>query len=227
MDYIDWRTVAEILVRRLITVSAAQRPDIEIKMEKGFAALKDELKEVVTQLKTIVPTLGKQTTTGKATYASVVGASTARRQEAEKKFDAKEARTRREIIIKVADEKEAMQLRGKGALAPVIETPAAQKRLVTGQQKDEEVKKARRGRPPNPSKLHKISHTPTPGTTIERMFTTAAEEEKGKKLAEVEQTPNEEVHKGPDTIMANHDWENDMPAEEMHKCSDLNTAQSC
>ncbi|MCJ1360451.1 MAG: hypothetical protein MMC33_010456 [Icmadophila ericetorum] len=116
VDYIDWRTVAEILVRRLITVSAAQRPDVETKMEKGFAALKDELKEVVTQLKTIVPTLGKQTT-GKATYASVVGTSTAPRQEAEKKFDAKEARARREIIIKVADEKEAMQLRGKGAEA--------------------------------------------------------------------------------------------------------------
>ncbi|MCJ1360889.1 MAG: hypothetical protein MMC33_010898, partial [Icmadophila ericetorum] len=113
VDYIDWRTVAEILVRRLITLSAAQRPDVETKMEKGFAALKDELKEVVTQLKTIVPTLGKQTTTGKATYASVVGTSTAPRQEAEKKFDAKEARARREIIIKVADEKEAMQLRGK------------------------------------------------------------------------------------------------------------------
>ncbi|MCJ1359788.1 MAG: hypothetical protein MMC33_009791, partial [Icmadophila ericetorum] len=111
-------------------------------------------------------------------------------------------------------------------LAPVIEMLAAQKRLVTGQQKDEEVKKALRGRPPNSSKLQKISHTPTPGTTIERMFTATVEEEKGKKLAEAEQTPNEEVHKGPDTIMANHDWENDMPAEEMHNCSDLNTAQS-
>ncbi|MCJ1359710.1 MAG: hypothetical protein MMC33_009712 [Icmadophila ericetorum] len=100
-------------------------------------------------------------------------------------------------------------------------------------------RKMKRGRKPEEVDLQiqtrskKTNHTPTPGKMIERMLTAAAEEEKGKKHAEARQTPNEEARKGSeespweDIAMTNHDWENDMPAQEMHNCSDFNAAQSC